>query len=269
MYKIIAADVDGTLANLGSGEVSEETIKTLVKAQEQGIKLVVATGRPYQGFEAIIDALKIKEFGGYAIGYNGAVTYEVPSGKIVDRVSLDLEHVPDVMKFADECGFNFSTYNGDDAYIQDPEEKYLKFVANAERLNRIGRDFFKNPVDFEIPKILISGEPETVSEKWEIFREKFGKYYNIFRSEPFLIEILPPDVDKSFALKRLIKKLNINREELMAVGDGYNDITMIEFAGLGVAMGNASDAVKEVADFVTLKTEENGVAYAVKKFALQ
>ncbi len=269
MYKMIAADVDGTLAKLGAGEVSEETVKTLIKAQEQGIKLVVATGRPYQGFEAIIDALKIKEFGGYAVGFNGAVTYELPSGKIIDNVSLNLKYVPDVLTLAFECGFNFSTYKDSYALIQNAEEKYLKFVANAERLNRIERDFFDKPVDFEIPKILISGEPEVLAEKEPIFKEKFGEFFNIFRSEPFLLEILPLNVDKKFALERLIAKLDIKREELMAIGDGYNDITMIEFAGLGVAMGNASDTVKENADFVTLTNAENGVAYAVKKFALQ
>ncbi len=269
MYKIIVADVDGTLAKLGSGEVSKEVIDTLIKAQEQGIKLVVATGRPFQGLKAIADALKIGDFGGYAVGFNGAVTYELPSGEIINQASLNLEYLPEVLKLAFDCGFNFSTYKDSDAYIQDPEEKYLKFVASAERLNRVKRDLINDPVDFEIPKILISGEPEAIAKKEPVFKEKFGAYFNIFRSEPFLLEILPLDVDKRYAIKRLIEKLDIKREELMAIGDGFNDITMIEFAGLGVAMGNASDEVKKYADFVTLTNAEDGVAYAVKKFALQ
>ncbi len=269
MYKVIAADVDGTLVKLGEWEPSKENVKTLFKAQEKGIKVVVTTGRPFQGLTPIVDALKIKEFGGYAIGFNGAVIYELPSGKIVDAVFLNLEYVSEVLSLAVEKGLNFMTYKDGYALIKDPEEKYLKFVSHAERLIPKGRNFSDEPVDFDIPKILISGEPEAIAENELIFKEKFGEYFNIFRSEPFLLEILPLNVDKRSALMRLIKILGIKREELMAIGDGYNDITMIEFAGLGVAMGNASDAVKAVADFVAPDTDNDGVSYAVKKFALQ
>ena len=97
-------------------------------------------------------------------------------------------------------------------------------------------------------------------------QKEFGDVLNIFRSEPFFMELTPPGIDKAKSLGRLLDITGIKREEFIACGDGFNDVSMIEFAGLGVAMANAQDAVKAVADEITLSNDEDGVALIVEKY---
>lgn len=269
MYKIIAVDIDGTLVKIGSKELDDVTKETLIKAQEMGIKVVVTTGRPLKGMQKIVDALKIGDYNGYAIGFNGAKIYKMPSGEVVSEEGIDVDILPEIFKFARDNEINCSTYSNEYFYVENPEEKYLKFVGGIEGHTIVKRDFLKDPIDFKIPKILFGGDEAVIKEIEILAKEKFKDKLTIFRSEPFLLELLPPNTDKGMALKKLIEILGYKREDILAFGDGYNDITMLKFAGMGVAMGNASDTVKKCADFVTLTYEENGVAYGVKKFALQ
>lgn len=99
-------------------------------------------------------------------------------------------------------------------------------------------------------------------------KEALGKELNVFRSDPFFLEILPAGIDKAYGLQKLIDVLGIKREEVIACGDGYNDITMVKFAGLGVAMGNAVEQTKAAADYITLSNDDDGVAAVVEKFIL-
>ena len=99
-------------------------------------------------------------------------------------------------------------------------------------------------------------------------QDKYGDRMNIYRSEAFYLELNPPAIDKANSLRMLLKHLNLTKDEMIACGDGFNDLSMIEFAGLGIAMANAKQPVKDVADFITLSNEEDGVAYAVEKFIL-
>ncbi len=268
-YRLIAVDIDGTLVKCGGKSLNENTKNTLIEAQKQGIKLVVASGRPIKGMTEILKELKIADYNGYAIVFNGARTYDLKSKKIVFENSLDVDSIRGIFEFAKENGFNCATYNEECFFIADPEEKYLKFIGTIEGHRIEKRDFFADPVDFGVPKILLSGEPCDL-EKAEIkAKEKLGDKVNIFRSEPFILEFLPLNTDKGSALKELIKNLDVKKEEIIAFGDSYNDRTMINLVGLGIAMENAPEIVKKEADFVTLNVEDDGVAYAVKKFALQ
>ena len=99
-----------------------------------------------------------------------------------------------------------------------------------------------------------------------IMERQFGDRLNIFRSDPFYVELLPKFVDKGTAVEKLTKHLDIPKNKVICVGDSYNDLPMLRFAGMGIAMGNAQSEVKETADFVTLSNDEDGVACVIKKF---
>ena len=128
---------------------------------------------------------------------------------------------------------------------------------------------FKDYVDFPVNKCLMTGEPEHMAELEKELKEKYAGKLNIFRSEPFFLEIMPKGIDKAKVLRNFLPYLGITREEVICCGDGYNDKTMIEFAGLGVAMANARDEVKEVADYITASNDEDGIVKVVKKFILK
>lgn len=117
-------------------------------------------------------------------------------------------------------------------------------------------------------KCLIGAQDETAAVIEKELNEKFGDRVTIFRSEPFFVEIMPKDVHKATSLEKLLGILKMDRKDLIACGDGYNDLTMIEYAGVGVAMANAQQVVKDHADYITRSNEEDGIADVIDKFIL-
>jgi Cof subfamily protein (haloacid dehalogenase superfamily) len=115
---------------------------------------------------------------------------------------------------------------------------------------------------------MVSGEPEILAKLEKIFNDSIGNDLEVFRSEPYFLEIMPKGINKAKAIGILLDHLGYSKEELIACGDGFNDVHMVEYAGLGVAMANACEQVKTVADFVTKSNNDDGVAYVVEKFML-
>ena len=130
-------------------------------------------------------------------------------------------------------------------------------------------DNFLEYIDFPIPKCLIVGEPEHLHQLELEMHSQLKETNEVYRSEPYFLELVPKGIDKAQSLAVLLEKTGICREEVIACGDGFNDLSMIKFAGLGVAMQNAQPIVRESADFITLSNEEDGVAYVVERFMLK
>lgn len=160
-----------------------------------------------------------------------------------------------------------TTYKGDTAVTDNADDKYFYLEVNLNNLGLQRVQSLRKEVTYPVPKYLITGEPDYITETEKLFKNELSGV-SVFRSEPFFLEITPLMVDKGTALMWLADSLGIRREQVMACGDGYNDITMISEAGIGVAMENAQEPAKNAADFVTLSNDDNGVAAAIKKFAL-
>ena len=146
---------------------------------------------------------------------------------------------------------------------------YVQHEAFLNRMDSITVPDFLSVINFPVPKCLIVGDPEPLALLEEKMKKELDGQMNVFRSEPFFLELVPNGIDKAGSLSVLLDKLNMRREELVAVGDGFNDLSMIKFAGLGVAMANAQDIVKESADYITLSNEEDGVASVVERFFMK
>lgn len=129
-------------------------------------------------------------------------------------------------------------------------------------------DNFLEAVHFPVAKCLIVGDPERLAilekEMYEHLKDRMG----VFRSEPYFLELVPKGIDKAQSLAVLLKEIGMTKEEMIAIGDGFNDLSMIKYAGLGVAMANAQEVVRQNADYITLSNEEDGVAAVVEKFIL-
>ena len=130
-------------------------------------------------------------------------------------------------------------------------------------------DNFLYAIKFPVPKCLIVGEPQQLELLECKMRDALNGRMNVFRSEPFFLELVPNGIDKACSLKVLLDHLGMSHEQMIAIGDGFNDVSMIKYAGLGVAMSNAQEAVKKEADYITLSNEEDGVAAVVEKFILK
>ncbi len=167
-----------------------------------------------------------------------------------------------------KCDIGLVTYEGNNKLITEDDNKYIQLELKVNQLERITPPNIMEYVTFPVAKYLLAGEPEKVEKAEPIFKQALSKELNIFRSDPFFLEILPLGVDKAYGLERLIKILGISKQDVIACGDGYNDITMLQFAGLGVAMKNATEQTKAAADYITLSNDEDGIAAVIEKFIL-
>lgn len=267
-YKVLALDIDGTLVT-SDKKITERTKQTLSEAARQGVKIVIASGRPVQGVLGFAKELNLKELDGYILSFNGGRIISCRTGEIVHDIKLPLEYLPEIYSLSKEYGVNLMTYEGDDLICEDISDPFLAIEAKINGLGMKQVDNLANHVDFPINKCLMLGEGDYLAEVEKKVHEKLSDRMDVYRSEPYFLEILPKGIDKAKSLEKLLEILGCSREELMACGDGYNDLTMIKYAGMGVAMANARDEVKESADYVTVSNDEDGVAEVVDKFILK
>ncbi len=268
-YRVLALDLDGTVLD-SHKNISPNTKEAILCAEKQGVRVVLASGRPLNGVLSTAEALQIGRFGGYILSFNGARLVDYKTGGVIYNRTIDAEWVFPVCRFAKENDMSLVTYlpDGVTAITEDPEDPYIQLEARINRLKMETVPFLPEAVRFPVNKFLLAGEPDHLAKMEPLMREQVKGKLNVFRSEPFFLEVLPLQVDKAAALAALLEQIGASKEELMACGDGFNDVTMIRYAGLGVAMENAQAPVKEAADFITRSNEADGVAFAVRKFIL-
>lgn len=263
-YKIISLDIDGTLTN-SEKLITEKTRKRLIEFQRNGGRVVLASGRPVAGILPHAETLELKKYGGYVLAFNGGCVIDCKSGNILFQEKLPLDVIPEIYDVVKDYPVGINTYEGNDIVVGNQMNKYTEIEA---KINGLGIKFvedFPKYVNFDINKCLLHGEPDIILRLEKILSEKFADRLGIFKSEAFFLEIVPKCVDKAKSIDRLLKIIGIKTEECIACGDGFNDISMIKYAGLGVAMSNAQPPVKAVADYVTLSNDEDGIAHLIKK----
>lgn len=265
-YKLLVLDLDGTLTN-EKKEITPHTKEVLMEAQRLGIRIILASGRPTYGIAPLAEELRLAENGGIILAFNGGRITDWATKEVLFEQYLDPSYVPQLHARAAELGFAILTYKGDSIITTRPDDEFVGIEARINRMPVIGTDDFLNDIEYPINKCLMVGAPEPLSKVEPQMKAEFPQL-EICRSLPYFMELVPPGIDKANSLSKLLPILGIKCEEMVAMGDGYNDLSMIEYAGLGVAMSNAVDAVKEKADVVTLSNEEDGVAYAVEKYML-
>lgn len=264
-YKMIALDLDGTLTN-SRKEISPRTKEALMKAQEQGVKLVLASGRPVYGIMPLAKELCLKENDGYILAYNGGKIIECRTGTVIFQNALTKERSRMVIRAAECAQTDVLSY--DDEWIVTNN----RFSPYAQEESRINCLELKQVEDMEawvhglIPKFILLGHPDDLAKKEPLVKRWLGDEFSIYRSAGFFLEVMPKGIDKARSLGQLLLQLRMKPEALIACGDGYNDLSMIDYAGLGVVMANGVDVLKEHADFVTDSNDEDGIARVVERF---
>ena len=187
---------------------------------------------------------------------------------MVYQAALDNEIVREIYDYCLGTGCGMVTYDGDRVITGTDIDGYMTFEASINHMEIMRIDNFKEYIDFPLNKCLLTAEPDKAAKIEKELDAKFGKRVTIFRSEPYFVEIMPQNVHKATSLEKLLGVLEMEVKDLIACGDGYNDLTMIDYAGIGVAMANAQDIVKEHADYITLSNDEDGLVPVVDKFIL-
>ncbi len=263
--KLIITDIDGTLVN-SKKELLPETKQAINKFIDCGGIFAIASGRPTKGIQKYIDELDLKNKGGYVISYNGSRITELKTGKIIYQNNINPDQMEDIINETEKIGVPLTTYKDGVAITQIADDKYFELEIGINSLDVIRVESLREELKYPVPKFLITGDPEKI-EQAEIHLSQSLKGVTVFRSEPFFLEIAPSNVNKGVAVNELGKYLGIKNEEIMACGDGYNDVVLIEEAGIGVAMKNAQKPVLEIADYITDSNENDGVGKAINKLA--
>lgn len=268
-YELLAVDLDGTLTNTEK-KVTEPTKEGILAVQKAGEKLVLATGRPDNGVMPLAKELELDQYGNYVISFNGAKIRQCGSGEIIFNAVLPHEVIRPIYEIAKEYPVDMAVFDTELMYSGLQANSYTEFESKMiTGMPCVFVQDLPGVVDFPINCILLTGEPEYMLQLEKVLKEQqFSDLLNIYRSEPFFLEILPKSVDKAYSLQKLLEYLEMEPEQAICCGDGYNDISMLQYAGLGVAMGNACEEVQEAADYVTGTNEEDGVLQVIRKFML-
>lgn len=267
-YKLLVLDVAGTLLN-DEREISKRTLAALLKVQQMGVRIVLASGRPTYGLMPLAKTLELGNYGGFVLSYNGCQIIKAQNGEILFERRINPEMLPYLEKKARKNGFAIFTYHNDTLITDSPDNEYIKNEALLNNLKIIKEDEFSTAIDFAPCKcMLVSDKEEALIELEQHWEKRLAGTLDAFRSEPYFLEVVPCGVNKANTLGALLEHLGVTREEVIAVGDGVCDVTMLQLAGMGVAMGHSQDSVKVCADYVTASNEEDGVALAVEKLIL-
>lgn len=267
MYKIIALDMDGTLLN-GEKKITDRTKAALNAAREKGVKVVLSSGRPVEGIERYLEELELIDDNEFVLSYNGCLVQKIKSKDIICERGLKGSDLHYAYAISKELGVNIHAFSPERGLITPKVSKYTEVEATINGIDINICDFDEVGADEDIIKIMYIDEPEILDKALEKLPKEVSEKYYIAKSTPFFFEIINKDGNKGVGLKALADYLNVSREEVIAVGDAGNDHSMIEYAGLGVAMGNATEDTKELADYITATNEEDGVAKVVEKFIL-
>lgn len=287
MYKLVAIDLDGTLLN-SYGEVSNENKQAIKSAINNGVEIVLSSGRIGDSVESIAHDLSANN---YYISGNGSMLYNMQEDKIEYENFIEKEKMLKLIKICEENSIYYSIYTENMVitkslkynvafYNYENSKKAFDKRTNINIVQNI-YEYVKNLKNNKFLKITICDDSEIIFSR---IIDKFKKINNIdvldvahmsrkiikegteeVPVEYYYTEITNKNVDKWTAIEILIKKLNIKREEVIAIGDNMNDKLMIKNAGIGVAMGQANPKIKEIADFITQDNNNNGVANILNK----
>lgn len=265
-YQILALDLDGTLTN-SKKEISKPTREALIDIQKNGKKVVLASGRPTVGVMPLADELKLQKYGGYVLSFNGGHITDCRSGRVIYNRPLSDDIVAPLYHIAKKySGVDILAYTDDALLSGIKPNRYTDIESFVEKMPVVEIDDFPGKVTEPGNKLLITGDADTIEQLKKEVTSYFRSYLSVYCSDPFFLEIMPPGVDKAHSLLRLLTAIGMKAEEMICCGDSYNDLTMIETAGLGVAMANALPAVKEHADYITKSNDEDGILHVINEF---
>ncbi|MCK8817205.1 Cof-type HAD-IIB family hydrolase [Natroniella sulfidigena] len=264
-YKLVAIDLDDTLL-ADDLEISKRTVEAIEEAQKQGVRVVIATGRMHS---SALPYAKLLGLENELITYNGALVKQLVDNQTLYHEPVSAELARQIAKVAQEYDLHINFYLDDLLYVNKAgaEADYYEEVAGIKPI-LITEDLV-DFVDQPSTKILIiENDKAKLKEAFAELTAKFSDSLTITTSKANFIEIMSQEVYKGNTLANLATELGIEAEEVMAIGDSYNDLEMIEYAGLGVAVGNAKEEIKEEADYITGANDEEGVAQVIEKFIL-
>lgn len=266
-YRALALDLDGTLVD-SRKELPENNRQAVWKAIDAGVAVILATGRPLFGVLPVARQLELETRGGYVLACNGGNIWDCGANKLIYSRTLPPKCVGEICRIARREKVSALTYFENKIVAENDADPYVQKEAfcNDTKIKKV--EDLEAFVNYPVPKLLVVGPHQKLLPVQAALQIKYKTVLDIFFSEDYFLEIVPKNVSKGPMLDWLIKELGLQSEQLIACGDGLNDISMIRYAGLGIAMKNAYPQVKEHAQYIAESNDEDGVAGVIAKFIL-
>lgn len=273
--KAIVLDIDGTLLT-SEKVISEKTKVALINAQKNGIKVILASGRPTNSMYSLAEDLEMDKYEGFLVSYNGAMLTDCKTKDILFNQAIERDLAKAILKHLKQ--FDVIPMINDDThmYVNDVFNNEIHLEGQAINIiqyeSRAGgfllceKKDLASTTNFPINKILVAGEPDYLLKHHKAIRKPFEGQVTTAFSAPFYFEFTDQGINKAKTLNTLFSEMDIASHNMMAFGDSQNDITLVEYAGIGVAMGNAVDELKAIADEVSLSNDEDGIVSTLEKY---
>lgn len=253
--------MDDTLMT-SDNRVSVKTKAYLLKLQEKGVKIALASGRPTEGMIPTAKALKMDQFGSYIMSYNGAQTLDLSKDEVVEKQMIDKEEFDKIVDFCREKGFFILTYH-EGHIIHEGEHEYMNIESELTGLPMKKVTDIKAYIQNPVPKAMGVDYEKNIQACIATMGSSFDHAIDVTTSKPFFLEFMSKGVSKGAAITKLAKRLDLDVNQMVAFGDSANDIEMFKVVGKSVAMENASEKVKSYADMITKSNDEEGIPYAL------
>ena len=266
--KIVAIDLDGTLFN-AKKEVSPENKAAILEAHKRGVKIVITTGRPLAAIGNLLEELQLDTSEDYSITFNGGLVQR-NTGEILEKSVLERSDLVVIQKYLEALALPVDVLSDGIVYSIPSQGVYSEYHNANPMLTFVEVDSLEAvPMDIPYNKVVTVTNEHYLDKQLSQLPQSIFEQYEAFKSREIIFEIMPKGVHKASGLALLCEDLGLTAQNVMAIGDEANDLSMIQWAGLGVAMANAVDEVKQSADVVTIATnEQSGVAEAIRKYVL-
>jgi Cof subfamily protein (haloacid dehalogenase superfamily) len=267
LIRLLALDLDDTLLR-SDLTISYRTRNAIKRAEAAGVTVVLASGRIPAAMEQFARLLGMHKRPGYLICNNGTIIQESHTGHIVNEARIDSGVALTAFDLADAEGFPVQIYEDDIMYVSRPNE-FAEYDQKITGLRQVIVENFRAMVGGGCHKLLIPGDPMLLAPLESIIRTYLGENITLFTSKPYFLEVLPAHTDKGTALAKVAEFIGVKQEEVLAFGDSMNDEAMIRWAGMGVAMVNGDERIKNIAALVTEKNnDDDGVVEIIEKYVL-
>ena len=266
-YKGLVMDIDGTLYNSGK-EITEATRQAVYRAREAGKVIAIASGRPVPGIADVSRRLELAEKGGFIMAWNGGRILDVQSGALISETTLPDGLVAEIALLAREYDAPVVAHTENLLLSETPDDPIIALEARLNHMTAQKIDSLASRAGQKFYKCILTGSGEKLAALEKIAARHFEGRLSVYRSEPYFLEILPPGVDKAHAIDVLAAHLGMTKDDFIACGDGFNDLSMIRHAGMGVAMANAQSVVRQNADYITASCDDDGLVPVIEKFLI-
>ncbi len=268
MVKLIAIDLDGTLFD-DKKNISELNKKAIKEAREKGIKIVIASGRPFNGVKPVLEELNLLDGNEeYALCYNGAKIINLKTNEVIFEKLINYDVVNDLYNYSKEINVDIHAFKENEDLITPKNNPYTEVESTINKIETHVIDFNCLTKNDKFIKAMLVGENDKLNFIENNIPRHFYEENSMVRSSKIFLEFLNKETDKGLALTELCKVLNIDLSEVLALGDAGNDLNMLLKAGYGVAMGNSFPHIKKACKYVTDDNLNDGVAKAIYKYAL-